>query len=196
LLLTALVFIGDLVTFITSFLQGELTLRFALNCLVTFLLAGAVFLYYSRALGKSRVLPPVTWHRLFAAAAGAVILLPLGLGFSFNGSPAKARLASEDKRRARDLYGIALRIEQVTHGSGTFSPPANLLALKVAQNDPFTGQLYEYNPLGGRQYKLCAQFGTASRRGGSSQFWRHASGRQCFDFETTQAPDYPSDSYR
>lgn len=70
LLLTALVFLGDLIAFVTSPLQGELTTRFALRCLVVLVLAGAVFLYYSRGLGKSRTLPPVKWHRMFAGCAG------------------------------------------------------------------------------------------------------------------------------
>ena len=52
LLLTALVFMGDLIVFVTSVLQGELTARFALRCWVVVVLAGAVFLYYSRGAGE------------------------------------------------------------------------------------------------------------------------------------------------
>jgi hypothetical protein len=46
LLLTAGMMIGDLVTFLTTFLQGELTMRFVLKALVVIIIAGSVFWYY------------------------------------------------------------------------------------------------------------------------------------------------------
>ncbi len=106
LLLTALVFLGDLIVFVTSLLQGELITRFALRCLVVVVLAGAVFLYYSRGLGKSRTLTPITWHRMFAGCAGVAMALTLGFGFWSTGSPSIARVLDEDSRRVRDLYGF------------------------------------------------------------------------------------------
>lgn len=42
----ALIVIGDLVTLINSFLQGELTLRFVLKVLTVFFVSGSVFAYY------------------------------------------------------------------------------------------------------------------------------------------------------
>lgn len=46
LLVVALVGIGTLVAFLTSFLQGELTLRFFLKVLIILAIDGGVFLYY------------------------------------------------------------------------------------------------------------------------------------------------------
>jgi hypothetical protein len=46
LLLTAGTMIGDLVVFLTTFLQGELTLRFVLKAIVVILIAGSIFWYY------------------------------------------------------------------------------------------------------------------------------------------------------
>jgi hypothetical protein len=42
----ALIVIGDLVTLINSFLQGDLTLRFVLKVFSVFFVAGSVFTYY------------------------------------------------------------------------------------------------------------------------------------------------------
>jgi hypothetical protein len=46
LVLAALVVLGDAIWFITSFLQGELTVRFILDSLVLLILGGGVFAYY------------------------------------------------------------------------------------------------------------------------------------------------------
>ena len=46
LLMTAGTMIGDLVVFLTTFLQGELTLRFVLKAIVVILIAGSIFWYY------------------------------------------------------------------------------------------------------------------------------------------------------
>jgi hypothetical protein len=53
LLLTAGTMIGDLVTFLTTFLQGELTARFVLKVLVVITIAGSVFWYYLGSLRES-----------------------------------------------------------------------------------------------------------------------------------------------
>jgi hypothetical protein len=46
LLVTAGTMIGDLVVFLTTFLQGELTARFVLKSLTVIVIAGSVFWYY------------------------------------------------------------------------------------------------------------------------------------------------------
>ncbi|HEV2198437.1 MAG TPA: DUF5671 domain-containing protein [Bryobacteraceae bacterium] len=46
LLLTAGTMIGDLIAFLTTFLQGGLTVRFVLKALVVMIIAGSVFWYY------------------------------------------------------------------------------------------------------------------------------------------------------
>jgi small-conductance mechanosensitive channel len=46
LVLAAIVLVADAVWFVTSFLQGQLSIRFALDSLVLLVLGGGVFLYY------------------------------------------------------------------------------------------------------------------------------------------------------
>ncbi len=46
LVLAAIVLVADAVWFVTSFLQGQLTVRFVLDSLVLLVLGGGVFLYY------------------------------------------------------------------------------------------------------------------------------------------------------
>jgi Domain of unknown function (DUF5671) len=56
LLIVCLIGIGTLITFLTSFLRGELTLRFACKILVVLLIDGGVLWYYSASL-KRRPMP-------------------------------------------------------------------------------------------------------------------------------------------
>ncbi len=53
LLIAALVVVGDLITFLTYFLRGELTTRFVAKVIVTLVLSGGVFWYYQGSLAKS-----------------------------------------------------------------------------------------------------------------------------------------------
>ena len=182
LLLTLLVFMGDLIIFVASLLQGELTARFTLRCLVVLVLAGAVFLYYSRGLGKSRTLPPIVWHRVFAGCAGAAMAITLGFGFWSTGSPSNVRLLTEDNRRVRDLYDLTVQIENKRYSGVLKESPANLTEVSLRESDPFTGQPYEYLRLDGGRYQVCANFASASPRvSGPALFWVHPAGRKCFD---------------
>lgn len=203
LLITALVFIGDLVTFVAAFLQGELTVRFVLRCLVVFILAGAVFLYYSRGLGKSSI-PPRTWHRGFAVAAAGIILLSLSLGFLKTGSPEAQRASAEDARRVRDLHQIASRIHdhwQRQQPESSRKLPASLAALTIGAEaglvtkDPFNGSTYEFDhDTSSGKYELCAIFtaDTPEIPGEAKPAWWHTAGRYCFELD---AAKYPPNAY-
>lgn len=196
LLLTALVFLGDLIAFVTLLLQGELTTRVALRCLVVLVLAGAVFLYYSRGLGRSRTIPPITWHRMFAGCAGLTMVLTLGFGFWSTGSPSSVRVLSEDNRRVRDLYNLTVQIGNKRYG-GLQGPPASLADVALPAKDPFTGVPYEYRRLGGDRYQVCAEFRAASTvASGAALFWAHPAGRKCFDISFGRDAPFPPNYFQ
>lgn len=194
LLITALIFIGDLVSFLTSFLQGELTTRFVLKSLTVCVLAVAVFLYYVRGLNRGPATTPL-WHRHFALAAGAAILLTLTLGFSVFGSPGRQRLLAEDRRRLNDLHQIAARFHDWWAAQPTDSralpekwPPD----FTASRRDPFSGADYEYERAGPQAYRLCAAFNLpSSAPSWTNDRWHHNAGRQCFNFSPNQAPPAP-----
>jgi hypothetical protein len=198
LLLTALVFIGDLIIFLTSMLQGELTARFALRCVVVLVLAGAVFLYYSRGLGKARSLPPMAWHRMFAGCAGVAMALTLGFGFWSSGSPSSVRVLNEDNRRVRDLYSLTVQIENKRYSGALQEPPASLADVALTRRDPFSGRPYEYRRLDGARYQVCADFRAASRDASDALalFWAHPAGRKCFDISFAYSAPTPPNYFR
>jgi hypothetical protein len=204
LLITALVFIGDLMSFVNSFLQGELTVRFVLQCLTVFVLAGAVFLYYSRGLGKSGI-PPRIWHRGFAVAAAAAIVLSLALGFVRTGSPSDTRQRTEDSRRVQDLHRIAQQINDrwMRQPPATRKLPESLEAFGsstesgLVLSDPFTKEPYIYSPGHDAKYQLCATFArqTDSPPDQARPAWAHGAGPHCFDLDAERFPPYPNAIY-
>ncbi len=194
LLITALVFIGDLVAVLAVFLEGDLTRRFLAKSMVVLGLAGAVFAYYTRGMGKEG-LPARTWHTRFAGLAAALIVATLVAGFSYTGSPERQRILAEDRRRGQDLLEIARRI----HADWTAWPlvasrklPATLSALDenspgrtVRWKDPVTNEPYGYEPdPAGSVYKLCATYGAPSLGGKRPEGW------QCFSFDAAKAPGF------
>lgn len=202
LLVAALVSIGDLMAFVATFLQGELTVRFVCQCLTVFALAGAVFLYYNRGTAKASAAPR-NWNRGFALGAAAAILLSLGLGFLKTGSPAEQRLRAEDHRRVEDLYQIANRIhdhwQQARDLKTTPTLPPSLDTLTTGANtglvtsDPFTHQPYEFKPGTGAAYQLCAIFSTATPDipNRARPAWAHPQGAVCIDLDASRRPEYP-----
>ena len=97
----AVIIIGDLVTLIYNFLQGELTARFLLKILAVGVVAAAVFWHYLLELRLSR---PST--KIFAYPVSAIVLVAIAAGFFMVGSPQEERLRKFDERRISDLQVI------------------------------------------------------------------------------------------
>jgi len=57
LLIAAGIVVGDLITFLTYFLRGELTARFVARVATVLLIAGGVFWYYFGSLRKADSIP-------------------------------------------------------------------------------------------------------------------------------------------
>ena len=94
--------IGDIVTLIYNFLQGELTVRFALKIFFVLLVAASVFGYYLRDL-KRQAGEFSKNTKIFLWAVIAVVIASVVVGFIFAGSPFKQRLIRFDDQRVSDL---------------------------------------------------------------------------------------------
>jgi hypothetical protein len=103
------------------------------------------------------------------------------------GSPSEERARRLDERRVQDLSGIARAAD--VYWTRHMRLPASLEALQTETGanitiaDPDTGMIYEFRPLEGEKYELCAVFNGESRdseRGVDAGFWSHRDGRQCF----------------
>ncbi len=200
LLIAALIFVGDLIAFLAVFLQGELSARFLSKSLVVLLLSGGVFLYYTRGIGARDATPARSWHRRFAYTAGILILLTLAFGFWRTGGPAAQRQLAEDRRRTEDFSTLSTAIRS-HYDSNNKTLPKELAELNNASPtsdfplaDPFTQQPYEYTPLDGPNYRLCATFSHASESDTrfTDRSWKHPAGKHCYTLSATKFYPYPS----
>ncbi|MDP3975206.1 MAG: DUF5671 domain-containing protein [Candidatus Jorgensenbacteria bacterium] len=196
LFVVALTLIGDLVSLLSHFLEGELTTRFALKVLVIAFVAAAIGSYYLWILKGRAVTPPA---RYAASGILAVILAGVVVGFFYAGSPAEERLRRIDMNRVNDLQMI--QSEVVSYWQAKEKLPANLEALADdirgvrIPADPETKAPYEYRATEPLSFELCATFARVSDRDENlftpraliypapyqkGESWMHSEGRTCF----------------
>ncbi|MEK7637922.1 MAG: DUF5671 domain-containing protein [Patescibacteria group bacterium] len=188
--------IGDFVSLIYGWLQGDLTIQFALKVLIVFYIAGTIFYYFLKALhlqtGYSKA---VGW------VAVAVVIVSIVVGFISAGSPFRVRLEKQDERRVGDLQTIQNQIVSV-YWQSKGQLPQTLEDLKDSINgfvspiDPKTRLPYEYIRKSQLSFLLCATFETQNNAGVTSDAarqiypaypddrnanWTHDAGRVCFE---------------
>jgi len=199
LFLAALLIIGDLVTLIYNFLEGEITTRFFLKIIAILIVAAAVFWYYLRDL-RMNASSSDARMTLFARVAMAIVALIVVGGFFVVGSPFRQRLVRFDNQKAGDLQNIQWQI--VSFWQKKEALPQKIEDLRddisgyVPPRDPQSGEAYEYQPTGALSFRLCANFNTSSsgssankvsperipmEGGGTSENWRHGEGKVCFE---------------
>jgi hypothetical protein len=194
LVITAGTMIGDVVTFLAYFLRGDLDTRFVLKVVTVLVIAGGVFAYYLDSLRRERV--SSIRNRSFALAALAVVGFGIVVGFVQTGSPAVQRSESEDARRLFDLSSIAqsLHVKWLNRGQQDFVLPTTIQDLQkiglglAAIVDPVNGRTYEYTPLQGTTYRLCAGFSRPSSSDVPRE-WYHRAGPVCFTLDASENVD-------
>jgi hypothetical protein len=193
LLIAAGVVIGGLVTVVTFFLRGEITLRFITKAAVAIAISGCVFWYYlvSLKVPAQDVAAPSRRNSLWALLATGAVVAGLVLGFINLGGPAVQRLVQADNKRVSALSAMASRVNVAWAASGHTFPTE--LTGGETYADPVTHQPYECWPMAGTKYELCANFARESRQAGTGtaeDFWRHPKGHHCFTLDASETPPY------
>jgi hypothetical protein len=201
----------DLITLLSAFFGGDITIRFTLKAIVVLLIAVLVVLHFLADLHGYWTL-----HRrkvnIVGAAVGALAIMTVIGGFLIIGSPAHARAMRFDSERVQDLQNIQSQV--LSYWQIKQALPASLTALNddlggyQVPGDPQSGAAYEYKSLAkttdGRQsFELCATFsleGTGSIYGQTypasrdmSDSWAHSQGHACFKryIDPTRYPAVP-----
>jgi len=187
-----------LITLITTFLGGEVTVRFALKALVVFLVAILAALHFLADLRGYWTL-----HRrkvnMVGAAVGALAIMTIIGGFLIIGSPAHIRDLRQDQQRVSDLQAIQYDITNYWQQKQAL--PASLETLndpltgQQVPNDPQTGQPYEYAAGDATSFTLCATFSSVSDTDTASRYsayaaFDHGIGHTCFT-RTIDPDKYP-----
>ena len=129
----------------------------------------------------------MTRAQLTGAVVTVAVTAAIVAGIYLLGSPAEERARRLDERRVQDLSGIARAVD--VYWTRNTRLPASLEALRTETGanitiaDPAADMAYEFRPLEGERYELCAVFEGESRdsdRGFDAGFWLHRAGRQCF----------------
>jgi K+-sensing histidine kinase KdpD len=188
LLIASVVTIGFLVAFLNSYLQGELTIKFALKVLASIIIAGSFAAYYIFDLQR------VDFKRgkilqFFSAVFVVVVLIAIVTAFILVGSPAKAREAREDNQRIMNLQEINNSIAEFYHRENKL--PDDLKSLTLSEStlqDPVSKVSYEFNKINATTYELCANFvHVLQKESDAIENWyfdpayAHGVGRQCFE---------------
>jgi len=203
----------DLITLLTTFLNGEeLTTAFLLKVLVVLLVAAGVFMHFSADLkGYWERFPERRNYVRIGVTVVAVVSIVAG--FFIVGTPQDARLARLDAEKVSGLQELQYRTTSYWQAKRVLPASLALLSDPLTYGplpvDPQTGEQYVYQATGALSFKLCATFNKESR-GNQIQFsetrammpvpvggkgmmqdtWQHGEGEVCFD-RTIDPSFYP-----
>lgn len=205
LFIAALTIIGNLVTLVYTFLQGELTARFIFKVITIFFVAGSIFFYYwtelknyqDKVAKKKLALGP----KIFIYGVAAIVLAALVWGFTLAGSPKNERLRRFDNQRISDLQMIQSYLTDYWQNKNKL--PEKLADLNdnlrgvIIPKDPETSLDYSYSIDSLTSLKLCANFAFADQNVSAIDIpavptkptsvfsspiaWQHSAGENCFN---------------
>ncbi len=195
LFVSGVTLIGDSVSLVYSWLQGDFTAQFVLKVLIIAYVAGSIFFYFLRVLNPTSGVG----SKIVGWVAIGVATVALVVGFISSGSPFQARLERLDNQRVQDLQNIQNQIVY-SHWSAKQSLPSTLSDLNdsisgyIVPVDPQSKVSYEYAKKGDTSFELCAVFATELRvdtslnrisypvgANSAEGNWFHGVGRTCFE---------------
>ncbi len=199
LLAAAITIVGDLISILYTFLQGEISVRFFLKSLTVLVIAGMIFGFYylerKKVQYKSDI--PRSTFKIFGYVLTIMVLVGIVLGFVVAGSPATERMRTFDERRASDLSSIADCVSRYANEYQAL--PKDISALQTSslsyctnKKDPETNEPYEYNVTSNLhgsssrligEFELCATFSLDSRNNtgyrNDPKWYSHGAGKDC-----------------
>jgi hypothetical protein len=198
----------DLITLLTSFLNGEaITMAFLLKVVVVLCVAAIGFMHFLADLWGYWTKNPKLSMRVTIGVA-ILGILTIAAGFLILGTPYHARQLRYDQSKIDDLGSI--QSEVLSYWTSTGKLPQSLDAITDPLNgyraptDSQSGAAYEYKATGTNSFQLCATFNQVGSTNsydrysapagyvGDNQYanWQHGAGHVCFD-RTIDPARYP-----
>ena len=179
LFLAVAITLGDLISLIYHFLDGDFATQFLLKSLTVLVLGLLVCDYYlldlkSKLVGKAK---------FFATLASVIVLASVGTGFYLVGSPVYQRNKKADEKLTLDLQTLERDVLRYKTDKGSL--PVKIEDLKETSyldlSDP-TIKSFEYRVLSPTKFELCANFKTATSKDDRLKGYGfdHEAGRFCF----------------
>lgn len=192
LLIGGAALLGDLVTIIIYFLNGEITTRFILKAVAFFVVVGAAFSYY--VLDAKGYFKKNEKQSIQAGmAVTAVVLVSLVYGFMNIETPTQVREMRLDDQQLTDLQNIQWQIEEYYRLEETLPESlATLYGELPIPQAPEDRAAYIYEVTDDTHYELCATFAQPSSEDSEliravpigvekvNYTWTHTAGEHCF----------------
>ena len=191
------IILGDLIALLANVLMGDPTVRFALKAVVILVIAGSIFGYYLWDMRRTEAVVSTSGNRwvvrLLLPTVVAAVVACIVYALVLLGTPSYHREVRLDEDRVSNLMNISDNIDLFWDRNEEL--PRELSQLSGREyhveslDDPETGARYEYEPLTGSDYRLCAVFATdtADEPHGDRPFWLgawdHGRGKHCFDLK-------------
>ena len=187
LFIAAVIVIGDLITLIFNFLDGDLVVRFTLKALVVLIIAASVFGYYFWDIRREDFVASDHLRKMIARAVAGVTFLVFVASFFVVDSPMEARNMKIDNNTVSNLNSIQNSVENYYRQNAVL--PKNLEELQ--STNLYTPYLREdgsnitYEKTSDSAYRLCGEFKRSNLvdEDNSSYYgkeWKHGEGKQCF----------------
>lgn len=174
LLIAAITIVGDLVTAVFYFLQGEITARFSLKALTILAISGIIFGFYYLERRKVQYKSDISrkTFQIFGWVVLVLVFIAIILGFATTGSPSTQRMRGLDNTRAQNLSTIAGCVSSYAINHKALPSTLSDLMLNTDYaycanlKDPETGTPYTYHiitPMAQKNvtegtFELCANF--------------------------------------
>lgn len=190
----------DLITLITTFLGGELSMRFLLKVLIVLLVALGVSLHFLADL-RGYWMENARKANSIGIAVAVLVLAAIIAGFFIIGSPQDIRLMRYDEQKVADLQNMQYQL--LNYWQQKESLPEELALLNdplvgyIVPFDPQSGESYQYEITGPLSFTLCATFNRKTPdTAGQGEFpaysraypgmpidenWQHGAGEECFE---------------
>jgi len=193
-----LVLLGDLVTLINYFLNGEVTSRFLIKVFALLIVIGMTLHYYIldvRGFFKKRADKAM----YFGMGAIVLVFVSLAYGYAYIETPKEIREIRIDEKQVSDLREIYWNIDENYRTSQSLPETIDELYINKKQPIAPEGRAdYIYNVLDKKTYELCAEFVAESQQYEHSVIqtktistettkpwyqndnWEHGVGKTCF----------------
>lgn len=190
------VILGDLVTVLLSFLNGEITVRFILKAIVLFVIVGTACVYYildARSYWQSHEKDSI----YYAIATSFIVCASVVFGFSHTESPKEVRAMRIDANQITDLQNIQSHIEEYYRLHNKLPATLDVAFEAIEMPQAVEGRsAYVYKLNSSESFSLCAAFAHESKATDTSfatpldfegmiiknpYNWEHPKGDWCFE---------------
>lgn len=213
LFVSFLIFAGYLVALVISFLNGELTLKFALKIFSVLIIAATVFNFYFYDIKRKETagVKDKVFKTYFIATLAAIVIVFVGSFFVID-NPMQTRAKNLDNDITNKFYTIDNCVDQYYREKKAMPKTMEdikdncLYMLDDVTKDKVTGRAFAYQPKDGLKYELCAEFRTSNKADAvpnnqpyysapDNKTMLHDAGWQCLErkvfYDATAAPGVP-----